>query len=91
MVAYKAAETDWKLTISDNGIGKPDVKASERKAGLGTSLVQALAKQLDARVDIASDCHGTAVSLTRATFKAKPSSRCIRFLFRPKGISTRVQ
>jgi len=90
VVAYKAAETDWKLTISDNGIGKPDVKASERKAGLGTSLVHALAKQLDARVDIASDCHGTAVSLTRATFKAK-SSQPVKTIFVPTGgISARV-
>jgi len=72
LVSYKVAETDWKLTISDNGIGKPDVKASESKGGLGTSLIQALAKQLDAVVDIASDGHGTAVSLTHATFKAKP-------------------
>jgi PAS domain S-box-containing protein len=72
VVSYKVAETDWKLTISDNGIGKPDVKASESRGGLGTSLIQALAKQLEARVDIASDCQGTAVSLTHATFKAKP-------------------
>ena len=71
-VSYRVAETDWKLTISDNGIGKPDVKASESKGGLGTSLVEALAKQLDAVVDIESDGHGTAVSLTHATFKAKP-------------------
>jgi two-component sensor histidine kinase len=69
-VLYRVAETDWKLTISDNGIGKPDVKASESKGGLDTSLIQALAEQLDAVVDIASDGHGTAVSLTHATFKA---------------------
>jgi two-component sensor histidine kinase len=73
VVSYKVAETDWKLTIADNGIGKPDVKASESKGGLGTSLIQALAKQLDAVVDIASDGHGTAVSLTHATFKTKPT------------------
>jgi chemotaxis protein methyltransferase CheR len=48
------------------------LKASESKGGLGTSLIQALAKQLDAVVEIASDGHGTAVSLTHATFKAKP-------------------
>ena len=40
--------------------------------GLGTSLVQSLAKQLDAQVAIASDAHGTAVSITHATFKSKP-------------------
>ena len=74
VVSYKVAETDWKLTVSDNGIGKPDVKAGDTKPGLGTSLVQALAKQLDARLDIASDRHGTAVSMTHATFKPKPST-----------------
>jgi chemotaxis protein methyltransferase CheR len=91
LVSYKVAETDWKLTISDNGIGKPDVKASESKAGLGTSLIQALAKQLDARVDIASDSHGTAVSMTHATFKAKPPD-AMKMTFVPaEGISERVQ
>ena len=48
VVSYKVAEKDWKLTVSDNGIGKPDVKASQSKPGLGTSLIQALARQLDA-------------------------------------------
>jgi two-component sensor histidine kinase len=91
VVSYKVAETDWKLTIADNGIGKPDVKASENKGGLGTSLIQALAKQLDARVDIASDCHGTAVSMTHATFKVKPP-QAKKKTFVPAGeISERVQ
>ena len=72
VVSYKVAETDWKLTISDNGAGMPDLNTSEKKGGLGTSLVQSLAKQLDAQVAIASDVHGTAVSITHATFKSKP-------------------
>ena len=74
IVSYKVADTDWKLTVSDNGAGKPDVRASETKSGLGTSLIEALAKQLDARLAIASDCHGTAVSITHATFKSKIST-----------------
>jgi chemotaxis protein methyltransferase CheR len=71
VVSYNVAEPDWKLTVSDNGIGKPDESAGRPAAGagLGTSLIQALAKQLDARVDIQSDASGTAVSITRATFK----------------------
>jgi len=73
VVFYKIAGTDWKLTVSDNGIGKPDVSASQTKPGLGTSLVKALTRQLDARVEIASDSRGTAVSVTHATFKSKPS------------------
>jgi PAS domain S-box-containing protein len=74
LVSYKVADTDWKLTISDNGIGKPDPSVSPKtgEGGLGTSLVQALTKQLNAQLDIASDSHGTAVSLTHATFKSKP-------------------
>jgi chemotaxis protein methyltransferase CheR len=72
LVSYKVSDADWKLTISDSGIGKPDVRASETKPGLGTSLVQSLAKQLDAKVAIASDAHGTAVFITHATFKSKP-------------------
>jgi two-component sensor histidine kinase len=50
----------------------PDPNASRKKGGLGISLVQSLAKQLDAQVAIASDAHGTAVSITQATFKSKP-------------------
>jgi chemotaxis protein methyltransferase CheR len=72
VVSYKVAGTDWKLTVSDNGVGKPDVAASHTKPGLGTSLIKALTRQLDALVDIASDSHGTTVSITHATFKSKP-------------------
>jgi len=72
VVSYKVAGTDWKLTISDNGIGKPDVSASEAKPGLGTSLIKALSRQLNAIVEITSDAHGTAVMITHATFKSSP-------------------
>lgn len=72
VVSYKVADADWKLTVSDNGVGTPVLSASQKKGGLGTSLVQSLAKQLDAQVDIVSDAHGRAVSITHATFKSKP-------------------
>jgi chemotaxis protein methyltransferase CheR len=44
VVSYKVSDTNWELTISDNGAGMPDLNASEKKGGLGTSLVQSLAK-----------------------------------------------
>jgi PAS domain S-box-containing protein len=72
VVSYRVADSDWKLTISDNGIGKMDAGPMPKKGGLGTSLVQALTKQLDAQVAIASDSNGTAVTITHATFKSKP-------------------
>ena len=71
VVSYRVADSDWKLTISDNGIGKIDAGPMPKKGGLGTSLVQALTKQLDAQMTIASDSHGTAVTITHATFKSK--------------------
>ena len=72
VVSYKASDADWKLTTSYNGGGKPELNASDKKGGLGTSLVQALAKQLDAGVKTVSDTHGTAVTITHATFKTQP-------------------
>jgi two-component sensor histidine kinase len=74
LVSYKVSETDWKLTVSDNGAGKSDPGIGRGNPGLGTSLIQALAKQLDARVDTVSDSGGTAVSVTHGTFKSKPAA-----------------
>lgn len=73
VVSYRISGTDWRLTVSDNGVGKPDVTAGDTKPGLGTSLVKALTRQLEAVLDIVSDAGGTAVSITHATFKSNPS------------------
>ena len=90
VVSYNVAGTDWKLTVSDNGIGKPDVSAGATKPGLGTSLVKALTRQLDALVDIASDSRGTTVSVTHATFKSKPS-RADEIFLANRSVSERTQ
>ena len=70
-VAFDVDGTDWKLSISDNGVGKPDGVFAQPKTGLGTGIVKALAKQLDARVVTSSGPQGTTVSVTHATFAAK--------------------
>jgi two-component sensor histidine kinase len=67
-VAYNVAGTNWELLVADNGIGKPAGLFAQAKAGLGTSIVKALAQQLDARVDISSGPQGTIVSVTHSTF-----------------------
>lgn len=69
VVSYKVTGPDWTLTISDNGIGKTNPTADGAKGGLGTSLIQALTKQLGAHVDNNSVAHGTAVSITHAASK----------------------
>lgn len=70
-VSYDVAGTDWKLSVSDNGIGKPDGVFAQPKTGLGTGIVKALSDQLDAKVETLSGSEGTTVSVTHATFLAK--------------------
>ena len=70
-VAYDMIGTNWKLSISDNGIGKTDGGFARGKSGLGTGIVKALAHQLDAQVEILAGPDGTTVSITHATFPTK--------------------
>jgi two-component sensor histidine kinase len=67
-VTYEVNGTDWKLTVSDNGVGRAENSGPPAKGGLGTSLVQALAHQLDAQVEIVNSPNGLRVSITHATF-----------------------
>jgi two-component sensor histidine kinase len=69
-VSYESHGDDWKLVVSDNGVGKadPGAVAGDSAGGLGTVIVQALVKQLDARLDVTSTPEGVSVSVTRATF-----------------------
>jgi chemotaxis protein methyltransferase CheR len=70
-VAYDVSGTDWKLSVTDNGIGKPDGVFAQPKSGLGTGIVKALAKQLDSQVVTLSGPKGTTVSVTHATFAGR--------------------
>ena len=70
VVAYEAADTGWRLAVSDNGIGTENVHLGSARttSGLGTIIVEALAKQLDARVDVVRNLKGMTVSITHGTF-----------------------
>jgi chemotaxis protein methyltransferase CheR len=70
-VSYEVSGTDWKLSVADNGIGKPDGVFAQPKSGLGTGIVNALAKQLDSQVKTLSGPKGTTVSVTHATFAGR--------------------
>jgi chemotaxis protein methyltransferase CheR len=70
-VAYDAAGRNWKLSVADNGIGKPAGAAIRAKPGLGTSIVKALAQQLEAQVETSTGPEGTTVSVIRAASSAK--------------------
>jgi PAS domain S-box-containing protein len=68
IVAYDRAEPNWRLAVSDNGIGSPEDHADKTIPGLGTTIIQALAKQLDAHVETLMNPVGTTVSITNAPF-----------------------
>jgi two-component sensor histidine kinase len=65
VVAYESHGPNWTLSVSDNGIGMPR-DSENSKPGLGTNIVEALAKRLDAEVQIASANPGTSVSIVHA-------------------------
>jgi two-component sensor histidine kinase len=69
-VAYDADGTNWKLSVADNGIGKPDGVFAQAKTGLGTGIIKALAHNLNAKVETLAGPEGAIVSITHATFAA---------------------
>jgi two-component sensor histidine kinase len=70
-VRYEINGTDWKLTVSDNGIGKA-VDDDPRSGGLGTAIVKALVRQLDAQLETTSaPSAGMMVSIAHATFQPR--------------------
>jgi two-component sensor histidine kinase len=55
---------NWSLTVSDNGVGVPTDRRDAR-TGLGTNIVNALAKELGAAVEIGSAYPGARVKIAR--------------------------
>jgi two-component sensor histidine kinase len=65
-IAYRTHDSDWTLSVIDNGVGRPSAHLGQLHLGLGTSIIEALAHQLGARVVIADTGMGTSVSLIHA-------------------------
>jgi len=70
-VTFETAQSDWKLTVSDNGTGRVLTPEPSTSTGLGTALIAALAKQLDAIVSDTSTTKGLTVEVTHATFASR--------------------
>ena len=62
-VDFAATGADWRLSVSDDGVGRP-ANDEPHQSGLGTNIVEALARHLKATVEIGS--HGTGTSTTIA-------------------------
>lgn len=61
-VDYQSKAGDWTLSVEDNGVGMMPGPA-EAKPGLGTSLVEALSRQLHADVEVMGANPGTRVEI----------------------------
>ena len=68
-VSYQAYGPNWTLAVADDGVGMPKDAASATP-GLGTSIVEALAKQLGARVQVVGGHPGTTVSIVHSQISA---------------------
>jgi chemotaxis protein methyltransferase CheR len=67
IVGYRVGPEGWHLSVSDDGIGKPAQPLDqEAMGGLGTSLIEALARQLNRRVKVITGPGGTTVSVLPA-------------------------
>lgn len=63
VVSYDVLGDGWKLSIADNGIGKQDC-LTPPESGLGTGIVNALARQLGAEIETISGPDGTTVTVS---------------------------
>jgi two-component sensor histidine kinase len=64
LVNYRSNAADWTLSVGDNGVGMP-TGVLAAKPGLGTSIVEALARQMKAQVNVAAANPGTSISISR--------------------------
>ena len=67
LVNFEFDGADWKLVVSDNGVGKGDANVIGA-TGLGTNIIKALSEQLDARIEITTSAAGMIVSIMRTAY-----------------------
>jgi two-component sensor histidine kinase len=65
LVAYEVGEGGWTLSVTDNGIGRPPPAPGQR-VGLGTAVINSLARRLYARVELSDAAPGSRVAIVGA-------------------------
>ena len=70
LVGYDAQDTGWRLSVADNGSGTQEADGEPPHTGLGTSIVEALAHQLEATVQKTSG-EGTTVTITASAVSGR--------------------
>ena len=68
LVEYRSQASSWTLTVSDDGVGMPTGPVAAN-VGLGTTIVEALARQLKADARVSDARPGTSVSIVHSTLQ----------------------
>ena len=81
VISYKVLRSGWRLSVSDDGVGAASAPINARGAGHGSKIIDVLAEQLNACIQLKSDSKGTRVSLVHAgdrseLAKSKRGSGC---------------
>jgi chemotaxis protein methyltransferase CheR len=71
LVTYEISGADWHLTVADNGVGKAPSGDPNKIAGLGTAIVDALVKKLNAVMETVCNSEGMKISISRSTFVSR--------------------
>lgn len=66
LVRYHSNGVGWQMSVSDTGLGSRDLLAAT-KPGLGTSIVEALATQLNAKMSVTDEHPGVTVHVIHIT------------------------
>jgi two-component system, sensor histidine kinase PdtaS len=65
VVGFESTASAWRLSVSDDGVGiSGRLPEAPVRIGLGTSIVEALTRQLGGRVTTSAASPGTSVSVT---------------------------
>jgi two-component sensor histidine kinase len=72
-VDYHSSGSDWSLSVTDDGVGMPTGE-NVAKAGLGTGIVEALARQLTGDIRVTDAGPGTSVWIGHAEAAQVPAA-----------------
>ncbi|MEI9993822.1 MAG: sensor histidine kinase [Rhizomicrobium sp.] len=67
-ILFESRAGAWRVSVRDNGCGSAAASDEKPKFGLGTSIVEALARQLGARVAVVKDTSGYSTAITHNAF-----------------------
>jgi two-component sensor histidine kinase len=73
VVGYRSGGSEWRLWVKDDGVGM-SFNHPKAKAGLGSGIVDALAKQLQARVEVSDAAPGAAITIYGVNALAKKAT-----------------